>query len=235
MLQGLDEVPWADLEHAYGSAADVPALLRKLLDHDPKIRSKVLNTLYGNVFHQGTRYLATCYVIPFLIEICASPNVPKRGDLLRFWGSLITGYFSVQERPCWGDGERVYSYGKAHKPEPDDSRWGDYPATLHQIYQESLKGYEVACRLLADEDPGVRAGAAWVLACMPTMDGTSVPKLERKAAPSRQDGSVLRSRSPWASLVRLPHCSARLSRIHSRRHAAWRPVSFADRADGTVA
>ena len=55
MLQGLDEVPWAALEHAYGSAADVPALFRRL-DHDPKGRSEALNTLYGNVFHQGTRY-----------------------------------------------------------------------------------------------------------------------------------------------------------------------------------
>jgi hypothetical protein len=182
MLQDLDAVPWADLEHAYGSAADVPALLRKLLDPDPKMRTQVLWTLCGNVFHQGTRYPATPYVIPFLIEMCASPAVPNRGDLLRFWGNLITGYFSVQERPCWGDGERLYWDGKAQEADEEDH----YSEALHQIYRESLKGYELLGDLLADEDPGVRAGAAWVLACLPTKARDSVPKLEAqvRAEPS---------------------------------------------------
>jgi hypothetical protein len=40
VLQGRETVPWADLDHAYGSAADVPGLLRKLLDPDPKVRSE---------------------------------------------------------------------------------------------------------------------------------------------------------------------------------------------------
>jgi hypothetical protein len=178
MLHSLNHVPWADLEHAYGSAADVPALLRKLLDPDPKVRSKVLMTLYRNVFHQGTRYQATAYVIPFLIEMCASSEVPDRGDLLRFWGSLISGYFSVQERPCWGDGERIHDCSQVLTPEPGDDFWGDYPAALHHIYRESLEGHEVVCGLLADDESDVRAGAAWVLACLPTMGPVAVPKLE---------------------------------------------------------
>lgn len=174
MFQGLHDIPWADLEHAYGSAADVPELLHKLLDPDPKVRSEVLGVLYGNVFHQGTRYPATPYVIPFLIEICASPTVPNRYDLLRFWGDLIAGYFSVQERPCWGDGERIYWCGEVQTNETKDP----YSAALNAIYRESLKGHELLCDLLADEELGVRAGAAWVLACLPTMAQASVPKLE---------------------------------------------------------
>jgi len=178
VLQGLDAVAWADLDHAYGSAADVPDLIRKLLDPDPKVRDEVLSTLYSNVFHQGTRYPATAHVIPLLIEMCASADVPNRGDLLRYWGSLITGYFSVQERPLWGDGERIHDYGQIVIPEPGDSWWGDYPATLHHVYRESVKGHEVACNLLADDDHAVRAGAAWVLACLPTMAPASVPSLQ---------------------------------------------------------
>lgn len=176
MLHGLDDVPWADLEHAYGSAADVPDLLRKLLDRNPKVRSKVLWALYGNVFHQGTRYPATPYVIPFLIEMCASPAVRNRGDLLSFWGSLITGYFSIQERPCWGDGQRIYWGGEVQKTEKDDP----YTEALHKIYRESLKGHKLLCDLLANKEEGVRAGAAWVLACLPTKAGASVPKLRAR-------------------------------------------------------
>jgi len=80
VLQGLDAVPWADLEHAYGSAADVPALLRKLLDPDPKERSEVLGTLYGNVFHQGTRFPATPYVIPFMVGPPLARTIPEGFD-----------------------------------------------------------------------------------------------------------------------------------------------------------
>src|SRR5690242_12178995 len=94
VLHGLDAVPWPDLEHAYGSASDVPDLLRKLLEPDPRVRSDGLSTLYSNVFHQGTRFPVAPYVVPFLIELCANPAVPDRGHLLVYWGSLITGYFS---------------------------------------------------------------------------------------------------------------------------------------------
>ena len=147
MLQGLDDVPWAELEHAYGSAADVPDLLRKLVDPDPKTRRETLRKLCSNVFHQGTRYPATSYVIPFLIKMCAEPTVPSRGDLLRYWGSLISGYFSVLERPLWGDGQRIH-WRDTIVDAPEDE-----PAAkaLHDIYRESIKGHDLLCNLLADE------------------------------------------------------------------------------------
>jgi HEAT repeats len=178
VLQGLDAVPWADLEHAHGSAADVPDLLRELLDPDPKVRSEVLSTLYSNVFHQGTRFPVAPYVVPFLIELCANSVVPNRGDLLRYWGNLIAGYFSVQERPCWGDGERIYLCGEVQQIQENDP----YPEPLHEIYRESLKGHELLCDLLSDEDSAVRAGAAWVLACLPTKANASVPSLNERLA-----------------------------------------------------
>lgn len=36
-MQGLDDIPWSTLHYAYGTAEDVPELLRRLLfasDHD---------------------------------------------------------------------------------------------------------------------------------------------------------------------------------------------------------
>lgn len=174
MLEHLDNVPWKDLEHAYGSAEDVPDLLRKLLDPDPKVRSDGIWTLFGNVFHQGTRYPATPYVVPFLIELCEREEVPSRIDLLRFWGSLITGYFSVQERPCWGDGKQIHYYGEILTDQNDEP----YAAALHRIYEESLRGREVLYRLISSDDDAVRSGAAWVLACLPTIAEQSIAVLE---------------------------------------------------------
>ncbi len=174
MLEGLDQVPWAKLRHAYGSARDVPDLLRKLPDPDPEVRRQVMHELYGNLFHQGTRYPATPYAIPFLIELCGDPGVPGRGELLEYWGHLIAGDFSVRERPMWGDGTHVY-WGR----EPMQARARDpYVKALHAIYRESLAGYELLQRLLSDPETPVRAGAAWVLACLPTRSVDSIPLLE---------------------------------------------------------
>jgi hypothetical protein len=175
LLQGLGLIPWENLEHAYGSARDVPDLLRNLLNPDPEVRRKTIWTLYGNVFHQGTRYPATPYVVPFLIKMCASPEIYKRGDLLGYWASLITGYFSIEERPWWGDGRHIYFDDQVQECDASDP----YIVALHQIYLESLRGHSLVCRLLAtDEDPDVRAQAASVLACLRTMGEISAPKLE---------------------------------------------------------
>lgn len=184
MLERLDEVPWDTLEHAYGTAEDVPDLLRRLLSSDPKVRAGAQYTLYGNVFHQGTRFPVTPYVIPFLIEMCAEPSVPDRFWLLSYWGSLITGYFSVQERPCWGDGERIHYSDDVDPDEGEPQEDEPYTRALHQIYQESLKGYPLLRTLIDDPDHAVRTGAAWVLACLPTMAAESVPLLAGREEPS---------------------------------------------------
>jgi hypothetical protein len=178
MLERLDQVPWADLEHAYGSAKDVPDLLRQLLDPDPRVRSDTMSSLYGNVFHQGTRYPATPYVVPFLIELCSEDETPARGDLLGFWKSLITGYFTVRERPQWGDGRSIH-WGDEIQTDLDDD---PYVEALHRIYHESLQGYDLLLRLLDDEEPAVRANCAGVLACLPTLAATTGPHLTDRLA-----------------------------------------------------
>jgi len=173
MLESLDQIPWAELEHAYGSAEDVPELIRALRNPDPAVRSNTLWTLYGNLFHQGTRYPATPYAVPFLIELCSDPETPARGDILDYWKSLITGYFTVQERPIWGDGERIYWGNDAQEEEGDDP----YSTALHEIYRESLRGHALLLRLLDEDEPPVRAGSAGVLACLATVAEQSIPAL----------------------------------------------------------
>jgi hypothetical protein len=52
MLEGLGAIDWTSLEHAYGGASDVPDLLHDLADG----RERAFDALWGNAFHQGTRY-----------------------------------------------------------------------------------------------------------------------------------------------------------------------------------
>lgn len=77
MLEGLDDVPWERLTHAYGKATDVPDLLRALA----RGKRSALDEFYGNIWHQGTVYEATSYAVPFLVEILTAPKADKEGIL----------------------------------------------------------------------------------------------------------------------------------------------------------
>ncbi|PIY12861.1 MAG: hypothetical protein COZ18_01145 [Flexibacter sp. CG_4_10_14_3_um_filter_32_15] len=92
MLEKLDTIPWNELQHAYGSAADIPDNIRDLMSSDKEIRKKALSTLYSNIFHQGTRYNATPYAIPFLFELIANENTEDRHKLIYYVIHLGLGY-----------------------------------------------------------------------------------------------------------------------------------------------
>ncbi|MFD1539732.1 HEAT repeat domain-containing protein [Nonomuraea guangzhouensis] len=92
MLASLDTINWADLTHAYGRATDVPDQIRALRSADPGIRDKALHSLYGNIFHQGTRFEASAYAVPFLLELVADPETPDRAAVLGLLTQLAIGY-----------------------------------------------------------------------------------------------------------------------------------------------
>jgi hypothetical protein len=54
MLERLDTIDWATFSHAYGSAEDVPALIRALRSPDPETRDCALSELFSTIWHQGT-------------------------------------------------------------------------------------------------------------------------------------------------------------------------------------
>lgn len=103
--------------------------------------------------------------------------MPGRGDILNLWGSLITGYFSITERPVWGDGRYVY-WNSEKKELPDDPD----AKPLYGIYLKSLEGFDLLGRLLRDDEPTIRSRAAWVLACLQTKAQESRPLLEAQLA-----------------------------------------------------
>jgi hypothetical protein len=92
VLAGLDEIDWAELEHAYGSADDVPDLIRALASTEPDEREHALYALYGNIFHQGSRYEATAYAVPFLARLASDPQVPRRDGIVSMLVALAIGY-----------------------------------------------------------------------------------------------------------------------------------------------
>ncbi|MER6319070.1 hypothetical protein ABT237_35750 [Streptomyces sp. NPDC001581] len=85
-LDGLDARPWSSLSHAYGSAEDVPDLLRALTGADVDAADEALSELYGSVLHQGTVYAASAEAVPFLAGIAAAGH--RTADVLALLGGM---------------------------------------------------------------------------------------------------------------------------------------------------
>lgn len=85
-LDGLDARPWSSLSHAYGSAEDVPDLLRGLTGANADAVEEALSELYGSVLHQGTVYAASVAAAPFLAAIAAAGQ--RTADVLALLGGM---------------------------------------------------------------------------------------------------------------------------------------------------
>ncbi|MGW5615041.1 HEAT repeat domain-containing protein [Streptomyces sp. NPDC003877] len=88
MFRGIDEVDWASLRHADGSAEDVPGLLRGLASADPAERETALDGMYGAVHHRGDVYDATLACVPFLLALAVREEVRDRAGVVELLVSI---------------------------------------------------------------------------------------------------------------------------------------------------
>lgn len=88
MFSGLHDIDWSSMEHAYGSADEVPALLPALRSSDAEERRKALGRFYGAVHHQGDVYPCTTASIPFLFELADDVTTPNRADIVELLVSI---------------------------------------------------------------------------------------------------------------------------------------------------
>ena len=72
----LDNPRWNRLQHAYGTADDIPALLRQLEDFPPdEAEAEPWFTIWSALAHQGDVYDGSFAAVPHVVAIaCASPE-----------------------------------------------------------------------------------------------------------------------------------------------------------------
>ncbi|MEV6393391.1 PBS lyase [Streptomyces sp. NPDC051907] len=148
MFEGIDEVDWASLGHAYGPADDVPDLLRGLASTDPAERETALDGMYGAVHHQGDVYDATLACIPFLLELVASSEVQDRGGIVE----LLTSIGGID---LDGDDEL----------DPEDEEF-EYAANYAMAASAVTAGADAFLGLVGSEDRGVRLAVPLALATL---------------------------------------------------------------------
>lgn len=163
MLNGLDDVDWAGLEHAYGPADDVPELIRALLSPDPRTREEARHELSSNIYHQGTRYPASAPAVPFLLEVLADPGAEERGELVDLLAALAIG--------------------------EDDSGWRPFPVAEQRaddrdltVYDAVAAGVPLFVELATDPDAETAVPAMHALAAFPEHADRSGPVLAAAAA-----------------------------------------------------
>lgn len=91
MLETLDEIDWSRLTHAYGSAFDVPDLIRSVAHGNKVDADKAWYELYGNIWHQGTVYAATSHAVPFFIELVSDQKRADAAMILQYLQDLNDG------------------------------------------------------------------------------------------------------------------------------------------------
>jgi hypothetical protein len=159
-VDDLDKIPWKDLTHACGSAADVPELLRALRTSSPDVQGEdsPLWHLFGNIWHQGSVYEATADAVPFLIELAVDRQTPDRVGILSLLAEIARGssYLDVH-------GNRL------GEPDFEQKRSRELSWT-RQAHDAVAAGFTHFARLTS-ESGDVRFAAAHVLAQLPEHSG----------------------------------------------------------------
>ena len=80
----LEKAAWREFRHAYGSADDMPELLRQLADFPPEIdsRTEPFYSLWSALCHQDDVYSASYAAIPHIVS-CVDRD-PKASSLTYF-------------------------------------------------------------------------------------------------------------------------------------------------------
>jgi hypothetical protein len=171
VFAGLDDIPWSDLTHAYGSAEDTPARLRELASPDQKMVDNALYELYGSIWHQGTVYEATSYAVPFLLEAVQSSDTAQRTRIVGLLASIATGnsYLDVHGRFPFYDDQRDTPEFAAEKAQ--ELEW------VKRAHDAAGEGIDLYLSLLADLSADLREAAAETLAAFPEHAERIVPSL----------------------------------------------------------
>lgn len=80
----LEDPGWSELEHAYGSASDLPPLLKRLAEfpQETSFDDEPWFTLWSSIYHQGDIYSASFAAVPHIVETLAA--APARASLSYF-------------------------------------------------------------------------------------------------------------------------------------------------------
>lgn len=175
--EALTRTNWAELDHAYGPADDVPRMLVALLDVQQAVRTKALDDLHHVVHHQNTVYEATAPAALYVAAILSDPRTTCSVDKDRrsFPGNMraeLLGWINSVANEVTDAADII------------DSEHGfpldDYPPALAVRGIRPLL-FSAAFAYTDDSDRHVREAA--IAACIPLLDDPRVRHHRAALAP----------------------------------------------------
>lgn len=209
-LTGLDDVPWAELQHSYGMAGDVPGHLRAMQAGDWEGRYPPGMQLANHIVHQGTRSQAAVFAVPFLVRMALDPRQVNRHRIVSLVGSIAIG-LDNNYLPDRYDPEEDRAYLARVRGEAGDmAQWiaeakNDEQRTQREescaqvlidaeavvrSYDAVREALPALAVLLNSDSPEMRAETANLLAWFPEFAATSVPSLTAFAAGEASPGAA---------------------------------------------
>lgn len=143
MLSGLNDVPWAHIQTAFGTAEEVPHLLTHLLSGDVQVQQASMETLREEVNHQTSIYEVSGYVVPFFVQLLVSKVRTDRialVEMLYSWTRIVRSSYPTE----------------------------DSAATHQHMLQALHKVVPDLLRLLADRTRSIQRMVFMMLALLPT-------------------------------------------------------------------
>lgn len=87
-LEGIDDIDWASLGHAYGPADDFPQTLRDAVGEDDESAEEATEHLFSSIYHQDTLYSATPRAVPFVVRLATDPGTRRRETLVSLLSAI---------------------------------------------------------------------------------------------------------------------------------------------------
>lgn len=101
-MLSLKSEKWSELQHAYGSATDIPALLQKLQDLPVSDDdAEPWFTLWSALAHQGDVYSASFAAVPHVIDCLATSPAQADAAFLQFpaWVEICRAKNNIEVPP----------------------------------------------------------------------------------------------------------------------------------------
>ncbi len=176
-LDGLDRIDWGALAHAYGSAADVPALLRAVVWGDPVHQDKALEGLGQTIFHQGNIFTATLQAVPFLYKLLEADGPHEKAKVACLLAMIATGepsFTFCENDPAATDEWRAVLENSGRSLDNEMAEGRNLMTEIRQVLSARL---ELLYPYLRDPEPSVRESVAMALGGFPELGNRSLPEL----------------------------------------------------------
>ncbi|MFX0580720.1 HEAT repeat domain-containing protein [Nocardia nepalensis] len=123
VLRAIADVDWAELEHAYGPAADAPAHLRALIDGDAEACVDAVGYLDAALLHQGSVYSATAPFVAIVAQLLSRPHTAMTIEDILPWDPepralrvALLDYLEVFAQGCCTGLSDAQLYAEAYPP-----------------------------------------------------------------------------------------------------------------------